>query len=92
MRSILEPAGPDILNRFLVNAEYQLQTAAGKNLFLKLKNNRRFATRYEKRLSFLVPSRFLPFIFVSYFDGSKTDFSRGTRERKPSHIGRKKFA
>ena len=45
-----------------------------ENLFLKLKNNRRFATRYEKKALYF--SRWLSVLPVSlfgFFDGFKTD-------------------
>lgn len=42
-----------------------------ETLFFKLKNNRRFATRYEKR-SILRPSHSLPAFWFGYFDGFQT--------------------
>lgn len=44
-----------------------------ENLFLKLKNNRRFATRYEKKALYFHAVVCLACILVGYFDGFKTD-------------------
>lgn len=46
-----------------------------ENLFLKLKDNRRFATRYEKKPSYFMLLSILPASMSGYFDGSKTDSS-----------------
>ena len=48
-----------------------------ESFFLKLKNNRRFATRYEKEALFSTPLSVLPVSLFAYFDGFKTDSSRG---------------
>ena len=42
-----------------------------ENLFLKLKNNRRFATRYEKKVLYF----HAVVVLFGYFDGFKTDSS-----------------
>ena len=44
-----------------------------EKLFLKLKNNRRFATRYEKKALFSTPLSASPVSSFGYFDGFKTD-------------------
>ena len=44
-----------------------------ENLFLKLKNNRRFATRLRRRPSIFVLLSALPVPLFGYFDGFKTD-------------------
>jgi hypothetical protein len=46
-----------------------------ENLFLKLKNNRRFATRLRRRPSIFVLLSALPVPLFGYFDGFKTDSS-----------------
>ena len=48
-----------------------------ENLFLKLKNHRRFSTRYDlpgmkRRLSIFMPLFHLPVFWFGYFDGFKT--------------------
>ena len=47
-----------------------------ENLFLKLKNNRRFATRYEKKAFYFRAVVCLACTLSGYFDGFKKDFSR----------------
>ena len=44
-----------------------------ESLFLKLKNNRRFATRYEKKALYFHAVVYLACILVGYFDDFKTD-------------------
>ena len=44
-----------------------------ENLFLKLKNNRRFATRYEKKALYFMLLSALPVPLFGYSDSFKTD-------------------
>jgi len=44
-----------------------------ENLFLEMKNNRRFATRYEKKAVFFRLFLSLLAFSFAYFDGLKTD-------------------
>lgn len=55
-----------------------------EKLFLKLKDNRKFATRYERERSIFGPLLFLPASWFGYFDGFK---ARSKSDDKYTNIG-----